>query len=173
MTGAMAYPMGGAMASPIWQTQCDSDATERDGTGRNERATKTTTEIPSVLDRSGPVDNGRPSRVEGWEERFRGMDQAGHSLREIAVAFDVSVRTVGRWRTKLGLTKSEAKTTRPQTDRDRAAALLDDGCSFAEAARTIGVTASCIRRWFPDRAAWTHEEAGAYGMHLRKLGGVA
>lgn len=63
MTGAMAYPMAEAMPSPMWPTQCDSDATERDGTGRNERATKTTTEIPSVLDPSGSVDN-RESLVE-------------------------------------------------------------------------------------------------------------
>lgn len=57
MTGAMAYPMAEAMPSPMWPNQCDFDATERDGTGRNERATKTPTEIPSVLDRSNPVDN--------------------------------------------------------------------------------------------------------------------
>lgn len=63
MTGAMAYPMAEAMPGPMWPTQCDSDATERDGTGRNERATKTPTEIPSVFDRSNPVDN-RESIVE-------------------------------------------------------------------------------------------------------------
>lgn len=74
MTDAMAYPMAGAMASPIWPTECDSDATERDGTGRNERATKTTTEIPSVLDRSRPVDNGEVDhRADRWmvaDEQF-------------------------------------------------------------------------------------------------------
>ena len=72
MTDAMAYPMAGAMASPIWPTQCDFDATERDGTGRNERATKTTTEIPSVLDRSGPVDNGE---IDHREDRWMVADE--------------------------------------------------------------------------------------------------
>lgn len=70
MTRAMAYPMAEAMASPIWRTQSDFDATERDGTGRNERATKTTTDIPSVLDRSGPVDNRGIDRWMVADEQF-------------------------------------------------------------------------------------------------------
>lgn len=64
MTDATATPIAEAMASPMWPTQSDFDATERDGTGRNERATKTPMEIPSVPDGSSPVDN-RESIVEG------------------------------------------------------------------------------------------------------------
>jgi len=72
MTDAMAYPMAEAMASPIWPTQSDSDATERDGTGRNGRTTKPPTEIPSVLDRSRPVNNGE---IDHREDRWMVADE--------------------------------------------------------------------------------------------------
>ncbi|WP_396653091.1 helix-turn-helix domain-containing protein [Microbacterium resistens] len=97
------------------------------------------------------------------------MEQAGASLAQIADAFRVSTRTASRWRERLGLQHQEPHHPRPRSDRDHAAALLDDGCSFAEVARTLGVTGPTIRRWFPDRRSWTREERGAYAAQARRF----
>lgn len=111
----------------------------------------------------------KPTQNEGWEERFRSMERAGASLAQIADAFGVSTRSASRWRGKLGLRHEEPHQPRPQSDRDRAAALLDDGCSFEEVSRTLGVTAPTVRRWYPDRPAWTRQEVGTYAAQARLL----
>lgn len=106
----------------------------------------------------------------GWEERFRALDGEGRSLREIAAAFGVSTKSVSRWRSRLGLTKEPPAVPRPQSDRDRAAALLDDGCSFSEAARSLGVAPTTIARWFPDRKPWTPVQSGEFSSMIRWAG---
>lgn len=121
----------------------------------------------SVPDRSTPVDNRHPSMHEGWEEQFLSMERAGRSASEIAYAFGVSTRSVSRWRSAMRTTKMLPPTPRPKSDRDRVSALLDDGCSFSEAARTVGVSTATIRRWFPHRSAWTPTHSGEYAAMVR------
>jgi hypothetical protein len=48
-----------------------------------------------------------------------------------------------------------------------ALALLDDGASYSEVARTL----KCSRKWVSDRfpnRGWTSQQGGAYGYMLRK-----
>jgi len=104
-----------------------------------------------------------------WEDRMRELDRAGASLAQIATAFGVTIRTASRWRLELNLQHEPAHIPRPASDRERAAELLDEGCSFEEAARTLGVTGPTIRRWFPDRSAWTREEVGTFSVQARQL----
>lgn len=108
-----------------------------------------------------------PSLTDGWEERYRAMERADRSQREIAEAFGVSTRTVMRWRGRLGLSKAAPIPAYPQEAHDRARGLLDDGCSFKETARSLGVSRKTLRRWFPDRQPWTHEQAGALAVQAR------
>lgn len=102
--------------------------------------------------------------------RFKALDDAGYSAPQIAQRLGVNVRTVTRWRNSTS--RSRAKPiVRPESDREHARRLIDDGCSFAEAAETVGVTASTIRRWFPDARAWTPREAGLWRQALYGFGG--
>jgi hypothetical protein len=53
------------------------------------------------------------------------------------------------------------------TPEERALALLDDGASYAETARSIGKDRSWVTKRFPGRG-WTKQEGGAYGYMMRK-----
>lgn len=53
------------------------------------------------------------------------------------------------------------------SDEDRALALLDDGASYTETARTLGRSRKWVSKHFPGRG-WTHREGGAYGYMVRK-----
>ena len=48
-----------------------------------------------------------------------------------------------------------------------AKALLDDGASYTEAARTIGIHRTTLAQKIPGYG-WTHREGGAYGYMVRK-----
>lgn len=103
--------------------------------------------------------------------RFIELDQAGHSATQIATQLGVTTRTITRWRNTTGRSKTGAPTVHPETDRQHAARLIEDGCSFAETAATIGVTPSTIRRWFPNATAWTRQETGLWRQALYGFGG--
>lgn len=49
---------------------------------------------------------------------------------------------------------------------ERALALLDDGASYTETARTIGKGRTWVAMRFPGRG-WTHAQGGQYGCMLR------
>jgi hypothetical protein len=49
----------------------------------------------------------------------------------------------------------------------RALALLEDGASYTETARTIGKCRNWVASRFPGRG-WTKQEGGAYGYMMRK-----
>lgn len=115
----------------------------------------------------------KPSLTEGWEDRYRAMERAGRSQREIAEAFGVSTRTVIRWRGRLGLTKATPIPAYSQSEHDRARILLDDGCSFKETARSLGIATRTLRRWFPDRQPWTREQAGTFAVQSRILNTIS
>lgn len=115
-----------------------------------------------VPDAAGAVDN--PKFV-----RFIELDDAGWSGRQMAKELKVNERTITRWRAATGRAKREAPVTHPQSDRDRAAAMIADGAPFQEAAAAVGVSFHTIRHWFPDAKAWTKSQAGQYGQMSRRL----
>lgn len=50
-------------------------------------------------------------------------------------------------------------------------ALLKDGTSYTEAAKTIGVSRSALTRRYPGYG-WTHKQGGEYGYLVRQSGRI-
>lgn len=97
-------------------------------------------------------------------ERLRivkSMTLAGYPRDKIADRAGCSPRQVTRDRHALGI--SQRPPNAPLTDQQLAFAqqLLDDGCSRAEVARTLGVYESTIRRRFPNHK-WTPAQVADY-----------
>nr|WP_278101140.1 helix-turn-helix domain-containing protein [Microbacterium proteolyticum] len=107
--------------------------------------------------------------MSGNYERFIELDDMGWSARMIAAELHVNERTVTRWRQASGRLKQERQTRHPDTDRQTALDLIEQGASLREAANTVGVTEQTIRRWFPDVPAWSKSQAGQYGQMSRRL----
>lgn len=104
-------------------------------------------------------------------DRFEDMarlQRAGANSRQIARELGVSIRTVSRWRNRTGTSLVPPAVPRPQSDRDYAARLLDDGCSIRETALTIGVSQATIVRWIPNAPRMTPQEAG-HIANLRRM----
>ncbi|UYL88159.1 helix-turn-helix DNA binding domain protein [Gordonia phage Evaa] len=81
-------------------------------------------------------------------QRVAELTRAGLSASEIAVQLRVTVRTVGRDRRRTG-THGYRPARWSEEKLARAKALLDDGASYRETARTIGCDPSHLRRRFP------------------------
>lgn len=84
-------------------------------------------------------------------ERVRQLTSVGRSAADIAAALRISERTVVRYRRRVGIAKPVVEHMTVE-QLARAEQLLDDGCSAAETARSVGVAPSTIRRRFPGRA---------------------
>lgn len=98
------------------------------------------------------------------------MTRRGYTAREIAQALGVTMRTVTRSRRRTGVSTSPRYW---MTDDEIAAArtLLEDGCSFAETARTLGRGASTIAAHFPGRG-WTQDQVVEYATWRRETRAV-
>lgn len=94
------------------------------------------------------------------QERFQALDAAGLSGPQIADRLGVHERTVSRWRARAGRQKRPATIPTPQSRRDLAWRLIEDGCPVAEAARTVGVAPRTVRGWFPHAPSLTPSQAG-------------
>lgn len=109
----------------------------------------------------------------GRVAEFLRCEQAGMSASEIAARLNVTKRTVTRWRQRHHLSHCPPQPKRPESVHEAAERLLDQGCSFSEAGRTVGVSASTIAKWFPERHAWSHQECVEFAVLVRTLGKVA
>ena len=107
------------------------------------------------------------------ERDFLACEQAGMSAREIAERFKVSTRTIVRWRTRAHLNHAQPSKPHPPGERELARRLIEDGCSFKEAAATVGVSWRTIRRWFPDAHAWTPTQVGEHAALMTRIGRMA
>lgn len=108
---------------------------------------------------------GAPGTVDDRRSGVIAMTRLGMSAAEIAVLLGVTDRTVQRDRAATGLSRPPAP---PLTDAElaRARALIDDGCSHTEVARTLGVHQTTVSSHFPGRG-WTYAEAGHHGSTVR------
>jgi len=113
---------------------------------------------------------GKPTDAAIWAQ-FEELQARGMSSRKIAAALGVDQRTVLRWRKRVGVSLGPVA-ARPQVDRDHVRQLLDDGCSIAEAARTVGVHPHTVTRWFPDAPRWTPRERGQMAALMRRMKAV-
>ncbi len=116
-------------------------------------------------------DSGGQRRVYD-RDLFRELDAAGLSGSQIAERLGCSKRQVERIRDALGLKRGRPHFKYPQSVRDEALRLLDDGASYHEVARTLDVRDTTIRKWFPGRG-WTHSQAVEYRHMLSKLEDVS
>ncbi|QWY84638.1 helix-turn-helix DNA binding domain protein [Microbacterium phage Footloose] len=107
------------------------------------------------------------------DKDFLRCEQSGMTAAQIAERYGVTIRSVSRWRTRLGVNHLPPAYVRPPSDRALVERLLDEGCSFSEAARTVGVHRSTIVRWFPDREPWSKSEAGKFAAIVRRYGEAA
>lgn len=103
------------------------------------------------------------------EERFLQLQREGCSAAVIADRLGVTPRTVQRHRVRLGV----AQTTTykgPVTEewKAKAKAMVDDGCSISEVARTLGSTHDTVKRHFP-HAGWDASKVGEYARMMRTL----
>ena len=61
------------------------------------------------------------------------------------------------------------------SDLQQAKMLLDDGASYSEVSRTVGVSRWRLAVMFPGYG-WTHKQGGSYGLMMRnmnkKIGGL-
>jgi predicted ArsR family transcriptional regulator len=110
-------------------------------------------------------------RAEQRQEAVRAMTKDGMTAKDIAAHLGISTRQVVRHRVASGVAKPAApRITEEQTA--IAAALLDDGCSLAEAARTVGASPRWARRHFPGRG-WSQEEVREYARFILRHNNVA
>lgn len=108
---------------------------------------------------------------ERWE-RIADLSRRGVSATEIAHQVGVNVSMVHRVRRMYGLTRTSNQRPFTAEERARMQELLDDGCSIAEAARTIGRSPAYAWKLFKGQG-WTRAECGEYTRLLREYGSVA
>ena len=90
-------------------------------------------------------------------ERAATLTREGRSATEIADILGVSPRTVARYRRMTGTQLGEPSPRLTDNQIELIRQLLEDGCSRAETARTVGVSPHAVRRHFPDKH-WTREQ---------------
>lgn len=95
---------------------------------------------------------------------------AGLSISSIARLVGCSERTVGRVRVKAGIAKPRVPALTVEQVA-QAECLLNDGASYAEAARTVGCSPTALQDRFPGRG-WDGAQRGRHVATLRYLGRV-
>lgn len=98
--------------------------------------------------------------------RVAAMTRCGMSAPQIASVLRVTKRTVTRDRTAIGCNRGAPSVPLTDDERRRAATLLDEGCSYVEAARTIGRGHKALRKAFPGHT-WTHQQCGQQAAIVR------
>ncbi len=108
---------------------------------------------------------------EETEERTRriaALTREGKSQEDIAAILGVTRRTVLRHRVRAGIAQPRpVPLTADQWERARR--VIDDGGSFAEAARTAGCNLTVLHRRWPGQG-WTNAQATAHAFLVRTSG---
>lgn len=94
-------------------------------------------------------------------QRIAELTRQGQSAAQIADELKITQRTVVRARVAMGVAQPPP---RYFTDEERAQieAMLEDGCSVLEIARTLGRHPANLWRQYPGRG-WTREEGARFG----------
>lgn len=101
-------------------------------------------------------------------ELFLQLDAGGLSAAVIADRMKTTPRTVQRLRARTGRARPSAAVM-PQSAREVAAKVIEDGGSVAEAARTVGASSTTVYRWFPDAPRFTPAMAGHVSVLARRM----
>lgn len=105
------------------------------------------------------------------DERVKELSAKSWSLRQISDELGVSTREVSRARVRLGI-QQELPPPLTASEIAQAEALIDEGASLSEVARTVGRTATTWARQFPG-SAWSRQQSGAWARFVTKNGGMA
>lgn len=97
--------------------------------------------------------------------------KAGFSASQIAAELGVTTRTVERARKRTGVGKF-CPTALTDTELRLAAALLDDGASYGEVARTLHRNLETIRRRFPGRSIWKQADGNTIRQYNETLNAI-
>lgn len=105
------------------------------------------------VQKENAIKNGESYRQRQTRERkeryaaITKLIREGHTGPNISKLLGVSVRMVDRARADAGLSTPARHI--PESDYDKARDLLEDGCSYAEASRTVGISISALSVRFP------------------------
>lgn len=104
--------------------------------------------------------------------RIAELTRAGLSQAQIAAIVGITPRSVCRTRKKLGLSRPLSGLHMTPDEIARAQALLDDGASYKEVARTLGRSSWSLRNRFPGYAFTVEQSVEAYRLHkaMSRLG---
>lgn len=107
------------------------------------------------------------------------LTRQGYSATQIADIIGITRRSVTRIRSDAGIAQQIDVVPLTEDERRSAAALLDDGCSISEVARTLGRCDTTIHKHFPGRGwakgegsrlacfnRWMREQAERAGIKL-------
>lgn len=100
-------------------------------------------------------------------DRVVEMSRQGFDVPRIAAELAITVRSVQRIRRQTGISVTEFSRFSP-AEVATIEAMLDDGCSYAEIARTLGRDVGWIRRRWPGRG-WMPEQGCVYRNWLQIL----
>ena len=105
-------------------------------------------------------------RTTDRREQVTAMTRRGMNATQIGEALGITARTVLRHRVAAGIAQpASVRVTDKQWQ--TAERMLQDGCSLAEIARTIGADSKTIATHFPGRG-WTKQQVGEWRAFMRK-----
>lgn len=99
--------------------------------------------------------------------RVKALTVAGCSAQQIADRVGCSRRQVTRDRRALGILQRPPREALTEEQLSTAQALLEDGCSRSEVARTLGVYESTIRRRFPGHV-WSAQQIADHTATIQR-----
>lgn len=107
-------------------------------------------------------------RGDNTRQNVSDLHALGCSIPYIAEGAGISARHTKRVLVDLGLVSPGRKNPPVSASTlERMRAMVEDGCSFREIARTLGVRWETVARHFPGRQ-WTHAQAGDHGRLMRR-----
>lgn len=105
------------------------------------------------------------------KHRVAVLTRQGMTAREISEICGITTRTVVRDRHDVGIAQPVAR--RLTADEVKIAEdMLEDGASYSEIARTLGVHLTCISKRWPGRG-WTYAQTNDHIRALRQAGMIA
>lgn len=104
------------------------------------------------------------------EDELVELFKGGRTIPQVAEIVGRSPRTVERMRLRYGLSKPSPKCGKRYTKEELAGfqAMIDEGMSFDEIAKTTGVNWATLNRWFRGQA-WPPEKVSQYGNAIRRI----
>jgi hypothetical protein len=96
------------------------------------------------------------------------QDRPSITTSELAKRFGVSKRVIQRDRKAVGVS-AEPTPSWGEEKTEQVLAMLDDGASYVEISRTLGVGEDYVREKYPGRG-WTKEQMWEYNSLLKRYG---